>query len=126
MVLLAVIVLGLTSRRFLDRLKLLLVPRLGMILTLVVLCMVFSVSVLEYYRRSTEKPQAVLLPMVILTMIVERFYVTTEEDSPRFAVQLLIGTLLVAACCYAVLCWDEVGRWILLAIRSCTCSLWPR
>ena len=49
-VLLAVMVLGFSSRTLLDRLKLLLVPRLGIILTLVVLCMVFSISVLDYFE----------------------------------------------------------------------------
>jgi hypothetical protein len=47
-------------------------------------------------------------------MTIERFYLTTEEDGARFAIQLLAGTTLVAACCYAVLRWDEVGQ-VLLA-----------
>ncbi len=53
--LLAVIVLGFSSRAFLERLKLLLVPRLGIILTLVVLCMVFSISVLDYFGRAPAR-----------------------------------------------------------------------
>jgi hypothetical protein len=56
----------------------------------------------------------VLLPMVIMTMTVERFFLTMEEDSLRFAFQLLAGTLAVACCCYLVLRWDAVGRWILI------------
>jgi hypothetical protein len=52
--------------------------------------------------------------MVILTMTVERFYLTSEEDGPRFAVQLLATTLAVAFCCYVVLRWEEVGM-VLLA-----------
>jgi hypothetical protein len=109
---LAVIVLGFSSRAFLDRLKLLLVPRLGIILTLVVLCMVLSISVLDYFEL-TPGAQAVLLPMVILTMLVERFYVTTEEDNLVFAVQLLIGTLALAFVVYALLGWETVGRTLL-------------
>jgi hypothetical protein len=109
LVLLAVIVLGFSSRAFLDRLKLLLVPRLGIILTLVVLCMVFSVSALDYFGR-TPGAQTVLLPMVILTMLVERFYVTSEEDSLAFAAQLLVGTLALAFVVYKLLNWETVGR----------------
>ncbi len=108
-----VMLLGLTSRRMLDWLKLLLVPRLSVILTLVVLCIIFSVSVLDYYHL-TPSVQAVLLPMVILTMTIERFHVTSEEDSFRFALQLMAGTVVVGFCCYLVLRWEAVGR-VLLA-----------
>jgi inner membrane protein involved in colicin E2 resistance len=51
--------------------------------------------------------------MVILTMMIERFYLTSEEDGTRFALQLLAGTAVVAGCCYAVLRWDEVGDFLL-------------
>jgi len=108
-----VMTLGLASRQLLDRLKLLMVPRLSVILTLVVLCIIFGVSVLDYYHL-TPSVQAVLLPMVILTMTIERFYLTSEEDSLRFALQLLAGTVAVGFCCYLVLRWEEVGR-VLLA-----------
>ena len=48
-------------------------------LTYVVLTIVFASSLLEYFHL-TPSAQAVLLPMVILTMTVERFYITSEED----------------------------------------------
>ncbi len=105
--------LGLASRAGLERLKLLMVPRLSVLLTLIVWCIVFSVSLLDYFRL-IPSTQAVLLPMVILTMTVERFHVTSEEDGPRFAIRLLAGTLLVAACCYGILRWDAVGDILLV------------
>ena len=105
----AVLSLGLVSRSALDRLKLLMVPRLSVMLTLVVLTMVFGVSLLDYLHWTTST-EAVLLPMVILTMTVERYYLTTEEDGPKFAFQLLAGTLLLAFLCYLVLRWDSVAR----------------
>ncbi|MCX7824868.1 MAG: lasso peptide biosynthesis protein [Verrucomicrobiae bacterium] len=107
-----VLALGLSSRALLDRLKLLLVPRLSVVLTLVVLCIIFAISLLDYLHL-TPSAQAVLLPMVILTMMVERFYLTAEEDSPAFATQLLGATILVAACCYLVLRWTTVGHFVL-------------
>ena len=107
-----VVASGLLGRTVLDRLRLLLVPRLSVVLTLVVLCIVFSISLLDYWRY-TPSTQAVLLPMVILTMTIERFYVTTEEDGPGFAVLLLLGTILVAFCCYLVLRWRAVGNLLL-------------
>jgi len=112
LVFVAVIVLGMGARSLLDRLKLLLVPRLSVILTLVALTIVFAVSALYYF--SWAPTDAVLLPMVILTMTVERFYLTSEEDSPRIALQLLSCTLLVAVCCYSILRWQAVGRMLLV------------
>ena len=108
-----VMLLGLTSRTLLDRLKLLMVPRLSVVLTLVALSIIFTVSALDYLNL-TPSAQAVLLPMVILTMTVERFYLTAEEDGPAFAMQLLVATILVAFCCYLVLRWDEVGRMLFI------------
>jgi hypothetical protein len=104
-----VLVMGFTSRTLLDRLKLLMVPRLGIILTLVVLLMVFSVSALNYFRI-TAGAQTVLLPMVILTNLVERFYITSEEDSLHFAGQLLATTVAMAFVVYLLLRWQAVGR----------------
>jgi hypothetical protein len=107
-----VVSLGLVTRSYLDRLKLLLVPRLSVILTLVVMCIIFAVSLLDYLGL-TPSAQAVLLPMVILTMTIERFYLGAEEDGVRFALQVMAGTVAVAFCCYLVLRWEEVGRLLL-------------
>ena len=112
-----VVGLGLIVRALIDRLKLLMVPRLSVILTLVVVCIVFSVSILDYYHL-TPTAQAVLLPMVIVTSTIERFYVTTEEDGPRFAIQLMSSTVVLAFLCYLVLRWEAVGR-LLLTYPEC-------
>lgn len=108
----SVLALGFTSRSLLDRMKLLLVPRLGIIMTLVVLMMVFSISAMNYYRW-TPTGETVLLPMVILTMLIERFYITTEEDSMRFALQLLASTFALGFLVYLLLCSKTVGRLVL-------------
>ena len=107
-----VLVLGLSSRALLDRIKLLVVPRLSAILTVVVLCMVFCISLLDY-AHLTPTPQAVLLPMVILTMTIERFFINMEEDGVPNAFRLLGLTVLVAFCCYLVLRWNSVGQLLL-------------
>ena len=107
-----VLVLGLAGRALLDRIRLLVVPRLSAILTLVVLCMVFCISTLDY-AHLTPTPQAVLLPMVILTMTIERFFINMEEDGLPNAFQLLGLTVLVAFCCYLVLRWNSVGERLL-------------
>jgi hypothetical protein len=113
LILLIVVTIGLFGRSILERLRLLMVPRLSIILTMVVLCVVFTLSTL-YYMFPTISAQAVLLPLVIMTMLIERFHVTVEEDGVVYAMQLTIGTAVVAMLCYAVLVWPEMGRFVLV------------
>ena len=51
--------------------------------------------------------------MVILTMLIERFYVTTQEDGMHVALQHLAATAIVGFFCYLVLCWESVARLLL-------------
>jgi hypothetical protein len=78
----------------------------------VILCVVFGLSVLHYMlpRLSAE---VVLLPMVILTMLIERFHVSVEEDGLMYSIQLAAGTLLVALLCYLMLGSEIVGEFVL-------------
>ena len=116
-ILLIVVLAGTVSRTFLERLRLLAVPRLSIILTIVILCVVFGMSIL-YYLVPEIVTDAVLLPMVILTMLIERFYVTTEEDGLMYTVQLAAGTLMVALLVYAILAWYSVGQFVLVYPES--------
>lgn len=111
-VLALVIAVGLISRWLIDRLKLLMVPKLGFVLTLVVVVMVFTISALDYLRL-TPSPQAVLLPMVILTMTIERFYVESEEAGIVSAFQLLLNTAIVSFFCFLILGWQQVGELVM-------------
>ncbi len=112
MIFAAVLAVGLSSRLFLERLRLLMVPRLSVMLTLVVLTMVLGISALDYCGW-TPGIEAVLLPMVIMTMTIERFYVNSEQDGVRSAVRLLTGTLFMAGLCYVLLRWERVGLLLL-------------
>jgi transglutaminase-like putative cysteine protease len=111
-VFLAVLVIGLFGLSLLNRLRLLLVPRLGLVLTLVVLALTLAVSVLDHLGL-TPSARAVILPMVILTMLIERFYTATEEDGTMPALGLLAGTVAVAFSCFLVLQWNGLGRLVL-------------
>ena len=108
-----VLTVGILARLLLNQLKLLLVARLGIILTLVVLCMILAVSILDYMNL-TPSASAVLLPMVILTMMIERFNITAEEDGLPQAFKVFAGTLGVAICCLLVLGLEGLGRLVLM------------
>lgn len=104
-----VMLVGLAGRWLLARLRLLMVPRLGVLLTLVVLGLALAVSVLHQFGRNIDR-YALLLPLVVTTMLVERFYVCREEDGARVAWTLMLGTLAVAAGCLGLLKSDLLGR----------------
>ena len=104
---------GFTSRGFLNHLKLLIIPRLSIVLTLVVLCMVLAVSFLDYLKL-TPSTKAALLPIVILTMLIEHFHISVEEDGYRYAFNLTLGTLVVAFCCYIILSWRALAELALM------------
>jgi transglutaminase-like putative cysteine protease len=111
--LVVVLGMGVLARLFLNKLKILMVPRLGVILTLVVLTMILGISVLDHFGL-TPTASAALLPMVILTMMVERFNITAEEDGYREALKVLAGTLLAATCCLLLLHVEYLSRLVLV------------
>lgn len=113
-ILLAVLIAGYLGRKFLDRLHLLMVPRSSIILTLIILCVVFCVSFIDYMSSPEGGVRAVLLPLVILTILIERFFVTAEEDGTAFAIQLVVGTFVVATFCYLILSLSRVGEFLLV------------
>ena len=112
-VLVLMIGIGLSGRALLNRLQLLMVPRLSVVLTLVVLCLVVAVSLLARLGL-TPSAQAVILPLVITTMMIERFYIKAEEDGFRSSLKVFASTLIVAGCCLALLGWERLGQ---LAVR---------
>jgi hypothetical protein len=111
-VIVLVLAVGLVGRALLERLRLLMVPRLSVVLTMVVLGMVTATSALVH-AGLVPSAAAVVLPLVIVTMIVERFHIGAQEDGIRYALRLLAGTFAVAGCCYLLLQWKGFGRFML-------------
>ncbi|QEG33316.1 7TM domain-containing protein [Bythopirellula goksoeyrii] len=112
-ILIAVLTAGYFGRIMLDRLHLLMVPRSSIVLTMIIMLIVFGVSLIDY-ADPISGVRAVLLPLVILTTLIERYFVTTEEDGMAFAMQLVVGTAVVAACCYLILGWKQIGALLLI------------
>ncbi len=107
-----IVSLGLLGRFYLERLKLLLVPRLASILTIVVLMMA-ALSVLTYQLGIGAGLSVALFPMVILTMTIERMSIGWEEAGPREALQQASGSLLAAALAYLVMTERQVQHVVL-------------
>jgi hypothetical protein len=95
----AVIAIGIAGRLALERLRLLLVPRLSVLLCLVVL----AVVALALFGSGAEMHDflgGVLLPMVILTMLIERVSVTLAEEGTRTALTQAGWSTVVAVAAY--------------------------
>ncbi len=102
LLLLAVVVgIAVVARVFLNKLRLLVVPRLGVLLCLVVLAMT-ALALMGSELEVTQMSASVLFPVVILTMFVERFSLTMAEEGPRTALLTAACTVLAAVLAYPV------------------------
>jgi hypothetical protein len=96
-----VLFLGVLARLALERLRLLMVPRLSILLCLVVL----TVTGLALVGRESENREffaGLVFPIVILTMLVERFSITIAEEGLREALVRAGCSVLVAVAIYPV------------------------
>ena len=86
---------GLLARFYLDQLRLLLVPRLAAILTVVILLMIF-ITVLSQNLGLESGLSVALFPMVILTMTIERMCITWDERGAYDAIKAGAGSMIAA------------------------------
>ncbi len=102
---LSVVAVGVGLRFFMDRLRLLMVPRLAAVLVIVVLCLL-GISILSHRLGLEMGLSVALFPIVILTIAIERVSILWEEVGPREALHQSLGTLLVAAVAYLIMGLD--------------------
>ena len=93
------VTLGLSIRFLLERLRLLLVPRLGAVLIVVVLLMLI-ISIVSHKLGMETGLSVALFPMVIIAMTIERMSVVWEEQGPANAIRGGAGSLVVAIFAY--------------------------
>lgn len=102
-----IISFGLLARFYLDQLRLLLVPRLAAILTVVILLMIF-ISVLCQNLSLDTGMSVALFPMVILTMTIERMCITWDERGASEAIKSGIGSLAAAVISYWAMSYEPL------------------
>jgi hypothetical protein len=97
-----IVSIGLMIRFYLEKLMLLLIPRLASILVIVVILMLLISLVSN--RLGIERLLSIsLFPMVILAMTIERMSIIWEENGAREAILQGIGSLFVACLGYVVM-----------------------
>ncbi len=98
---------GLLVRLYFDRLKLLLVARLGAIVMFVILFMAMM-TVLSDKLNFQPGMSVALFPLVILTMTIERVSVLWDESGPAAAIKQAVMSLVIASVCYLVISWQPL------------------
>jgi 7 transmembrane helices usually fused to an inactive transglutaminase len=96
------VTMGLTARFYFEQLKLLLVPRLCAVLIVVVASMAVLSVVMEFLGVHPGLAVA-LLPMVIITMTIERMSISWEEEGPGKALVMGLGSLVAASFAFIVM-----------------------
>lgn len=111
LVLAVVVGLGWFGRHLLEKAQLLMVPRLSFLLTMVILIIAGLMVLAEHFGLHRAISSAVL-PIVILTMTIERLSIAIVEEGPENAAKLVLGTLVVAICGYAVMANDQLQHFV--------------
>ncbi|MFL5342189.1 MAG: 7TM domain-containing protein [Gemmataceae bacterium] len=91
----AIMLTGWVVRKLLDRYHLLMVPRISALLTVIVILLVAGLMLLGSHAGVAHGYVA-LLPLIILTHMVERFWTVEAEDGTAGAFKTLLWTVIVA------------------------------
>ncbi|MFW7377236.1 MAG: 7TM domain-containing protein [Oligoflexus sp.] len=97
-----VVFIGFFQRILLDKLFLLAVPRISILLTLVIIAYVAFI-IFNNSTFVTENLRPVVLsyfPVVIITVLIERFSIDFTEEGPWNTFKKLLGTLIISFCCF--------------------------
>jgi len=106
-----IVSLGLVFRFYLERLRLLLVPRLAAVVTIVVLLMT-GISLLSHQLGMETGLSVSLFPMVIISMVIERMSIVWEERGAATSIREGLGSLFMAALAYSVISLDILAYWV--------------
>lgn len=107
-----VIIIGVGGRAMLPGFKLMQVPRLSIVFTLVAVSMMLAVSILDYFGLNPTGHIA-LLPMVVLTSLVDRIYTVGDDDGLRVAAVRLMWTAIVGLICFGMFLFKPAGVFVL-------------
>ncbi len=98
----AIIIICTVANLAMRRLRLLHIPRLAIIITMVVMCILFLPVAWLRMGLSASAAGVSFFPMAILSLTGERFTQTALEESWKEGVKRMIVTFLVATACYLV------------------------
>jgi hypothetical protein len=104
--------LGSLCRILLAKLRLSTVPRRGVIGTFVVVALAAAISMSHSYGLAPSA-RHVLLPVAVMTVMIERFFTAMEKEGNRTALTILANSIAVAVCCFVVFAYTQTGQVLL-------------
>lgn len=85
------------------------IPRLAIIFTLVAFLLSLAVSMLDYLEFQ-QGGKVILLPIIILTSLIDRLYRTIEDKGLNIAMRRLAWTVIIALFCLPVIQFETLGQ----------------
>ncbi len=90
------------TRRLLDYLKILIIPKLAILVTMVVIVLL-SIMMLSVHLDQKKMLYVSVFPIIIMTWMTERFSILQIEDGTAAAFKSSLGTMIVAVAAYYVM-----------------------
>jgi hypothetical protein len=85
------------------------VPRLSIVFTIVALALIIGISLLDHFDLNPSGA-TLLLPIVILASLLDRFYTTWDDSGKRVALIRLFWTAVLGILCLPIITFTELGR----------------
>lgn len=102
-----VIIVGTLSRIFMKRFRLLYLPRMAIVITLVSFVTLGVLMFSGFFHR-TGLANVSIFPILIMITLVEKFVATQIEKGSRAAIILSIETLVISLIAYFVISWQPL------------------
>jgi hypothetical protein len=106
--------IGLFFRMMFSPLKLPAISRRVIVLVFVVLFLSVAISLCEFLGLDVN-PRSIVLPVVVTTMMIERFFIILGKDGTRVAADAFCNSLIVAVVCFLLFSFTLIAA-VLLAL----------
>lgn len=97
-----IVTVGMLIRSYLSHLNLLLVPRIGAVV-MVVIFLMKTYSLISYRIGFTQGLTVTMFPLIILAWVIERAAIIWEEDGPANTIRQLVASLASGIVCYGAM-----------------------
>ena len=87
-------------------------PRLAIVFTIVAMSMTLGISIMDYFSLGSDS-YLILVPIIILTSLIDQLYKSLDENGVRIAMSRLGWTIAVGIGCYFILREDTLGHLLL-------------
>ena len=104
--------IGLIGRSMIPAIGLTKTPRLSIVFTLVALSLGLGFSINEFFGIGTSE-LVVLLPIVVLSSLIDRFYTVADEKGLASAILRLFWTIIISLAIMPIFQQETWGQWVL-------------